>query len=211
MISFGVLFAAFYEMSGGEEFDGEALRLSRIDVEEMPAQEPARRAAVDTADGEVSRVALNLTPLTEMVAPEKTLETVPARQRPAQPEAQIVTASASADDATGAIENPRVSLPSLMSVVAPSNGEGVTITPVDLGSGTPDNTVQGRTRDVREVTGNRVNVRGGPGTNFSVVNRLTRGEAVVILDDPGEGWVMMRPVDGGPVGWMADFLLSDAG
>lgn len=216
MITFGVLFAAFYEMSGGDEFDADALRLSRIDVQEMPAAEPApesRLAAVDTTDTEVSRVSLKLTSLAEVVGQDKTLETVPARQRPAQTgtDPQIVTASASADDATGVIENPRVVLPSLMSVVAPANSEGVTITPVDLGSGASDRAGDGRARDVRAVTGNSVNVRGGPGTNFSVVNRLTRGEAVLILDDPGEGWVMMRPVDGGPVGWMADFLLSDAG
>ncbi|MEO1555213.1 MAG: SH3 domain-containing protein, partial [Pseudomonadota bacterium] len=61
----------------------------------------------------------------------------------------------------------------------------------------------------RSVSGNSVNVRGGPGTNFSVVNRMVRGDKVEILQDPGQGWVQLRPVGGGPVGWMADFLLSD--
>ena len=63
--------------------------------------------------------------------------------------------------------------------------------------------------DVRNVTGRSVNVRGGPGTNYSVVNRLVRGDQVEVLEDPGDGWVRLRPVGGGPVGWMADFLLSE--
>lgn len=62
--------------------------------------------------------------------------------------------------------------------------------------------------DIRAVTGNRVNVRGGPGKGYDVVNRMTRGQEVEILSDPGTGWVKLRPLDGGTVGWMADFLLT---
>ena len=62
---------------------------------------------------------------------------------------------------------------------------------------------------MRSVTGRSVNVRGGPGTDFSVVSRMTRGDQVEVLQDPGNGWVQMRPVGGGTTGWMADFLLSN--
>ena len=61
--------------------------------------------------------------------------------------------------------------------------------------------------DVRIVSGTRVNVRGGPGTNFDVVSQVIEGDAVEVLDDNGDGWVRMRSVDGGPEGWIADFLL----
>ena len=63
--------------------------------------------------------------------------------------------------------------------------------------------------NIRSVSGNRVNVRGGPGTEFQVVSKLGRGDSVEIIQDNGDGWVKMRPVDGGPEGWMADFLLSN--
>ena len=66
----------------------------------------------------------------------------------------------------------------------------------------------GASLDIRVVSGNRVNVRGGPGTGFDVVNRLVRGEEVEIIEDNGDGWVRMRPVSGGTEGWMADFLLA---
>ena len=63
--------------------------------------------------------------------------------------------------------------------------------------------------EIRTVTGNRVNVRGGPGTTFGVVGKLVRGDEVEILDDIGTGWVRFRAVDSDTQGWLADFLLTD--
>lgn len=62
--------------------------------------------------------------------------------------------------------------------------------------------------DLREVTAARVNMRDGPGQNFGVIAKLTNGEQVEILQDPGDGWVKLRVADTGRVGWMADFLLT---
>lgn len=64
------------------------------------------------------------------------------------------------------------------------------------------------TADMRKVSAARVNMRQGPGQNFSVVAKLTNGQMVKILQDPGDGWVKLRVEDGGRVGWMADFLLT---
>jgi len=60
--------------------------------------------------------------------------------------------------------------------------------------------------DIRTVNPNRVNVRGGPSTNFDVVAKLRKNDAVTILSDDGAGWVEIETIDG-QVGWMADFLL----
>jgi uncharacterized protein YgiM (DUF1202 family) len=51
-------------------------------------------------------------------------------------------------------------------------------------------------------------MRNGPGQSFDVVGKLGNGERVEILQDPGDGWVKLRVVEGGRVGWMADFLLT---
>lgn len=64
------------------------------------------------------------------------------------------------------------------------------------------------TRDIRAVNGDLVNMRNGPGTNFSVLARLNRDTRVEVLADPGDGWVKLRPLNGGPAGWMADYLLT---
>ena len=42
-----------------------------------------------------------------------------------------------------------------------------------------------------------------------VLARLPRDTKVEILADPGTGWVKLRPLTGGPVGWMADYLLTN--
>jgi hypothetical protein len=58
---------------------------------------------------------------------------------------------------------------------------------------------------LREVTGDTVNLREGPGTNFTVLGRLTRGTVVSLLDTGPDGWVYVE-VDG-RIGWMsADFI-----
>jgi uncharacterized protein YgiM (DUF1202 family) len=62
--------------------------------------------------------------------------------------------------------------------------------------------------DLREVTAARVNMRDGPGHNFDVIAKLTNGQQVEILQDPGDGWVKLRVGDTGREGWMADFLLT---
>ena len=63
--------------------------------------------------------------------------------------------------------------------------------------------------DVRTVTSNSVNVRGGPGTEHDVVGRMTRGAEVEVLIDDGNGWIEMLSMDGNTFGWMDISLLSD--
>ncbi|WP_304951371.1 SH3 domain-containing protein, partial [Sulfitobacter sp.] len=48
-----------------------------------------------------------------------------------------------------------------------------------------------------------------PGTNFGVVGKLGKGDAVEVIEDNGAGWVRFRSVDGSESGWMADFLLNN--
>ena len=64
--------------------------------------------------------------------------------------------------------------------------------------------------DIREVRGNRVNMRSGPGTGYSVLVTLTRGEAVEVLRESENGWAKLRVVETGRIGWMSARLLGDA-
>lgn len=194
LLSFGFLGWAFYEMSGGDEFESASDREARLNpapavvVTEVAEAEPeapsevleASNEVVDTdppAQDDVTRVALSLTAVDE-----------------------DTTAVANVDPVTGVAVNTDTSVASSADTPAiiPS-----LIAPGDTGAATTQAAL-----DVRKVSGNRVNVRGGPGTDFGIVSRLVRGETVEILQDNGNGWVRMRPVDGGAEGWMADFLLT---
>lgn len=191
IVTFLFMGFAFYQLSGGSDFDAEAKRQAHLEaigpIETTPLEKPAKAP--------VEPVALELAKVDEVLAPKRTRQLIPARVREPVQDASIVEAVAEALE-----EEPEIILPSLV------NGADASVTPVDF-SGTAS--AEDEALSTRTVSGNRVNVRGGPGTDFQIVNRLVRGDEVEILEDPGNGWVMLRPVGGGTVGWMADFLLSD--
>ena len=184
LLTFGFLGFAFYEMSGGSDFEPMSVKMARQaptevkpeQVAEAPAPSVAPAAPVNTASitkidstPSVTRVSLNLTDVSAAAE---------AAQTPS--EATIIDSA----------ETPQIILPSLIATTdtAGTQADG----------------------DIRKVSGNRVNVRGGPSTNYGVVNKLTRGAEVRILEDNGNGWVRMQPVNGGEAGWMADFLLTSS-
>jgi uncharacterized protein YgiM (DUF1202 family) len=197
LISFGFMGWAFYEMSGGQDFEPASVRLARmtpVTETELSAKTPeaetvvaaAEPSTVDTdppLDEDVTRVSLNLNDLTETLA--EAIDEVAVDDTGVPRNVGTPTESAN----TPAI------IPSL---IVPNTGiTQVAVAAAPLGG------------DIRTVSGNRVNVRGGPSTDFDVVNRLVRGNEVEILEDNGNGWVRMRPIDGSSEGWMADFLLND--
>lgn len=57
------------------------------------------------------------------------------------------------------------------------------------------------------VTGDSVNVRTGPGTNFPVVTKVNKG-ATVTLKDSAFGWYKVVLADGSTTGWIAAWLLN---
>lgn len=205
LISFGFLGWAFYEMSGGDEFEPASERLARLapetETSEVQTETPSQRNAfVDTdpplipLSPEVTRVSLNLT----------TLEDVLERTNPDEESAAEETTTTTEDD-TGVPRNVALVTESgTTPAIIPSLITGNTPIVATEAAGTEP--TQGL--DLRTVSGNRVNVRGGPGTDYGIVNRLVRGDEVEVLEENGDGWVRMRTVDTGEEGWMADFLLT---
>ncbi|MCG8450908.1 MAG: SH3 domain-containing protein [Pirellulales bacterium] len=57
------------------------------------------------------------------------------------------------------------------------------------------------------VKGNRVALRGGPGTNYPVLDRFNTGRQVVIQEE-GAKWSRVRDVLTQRDGWIANFLLT---
>lgn len=183
LLTFGFLGFAFYEMSGGAEFEPASARVADAEPEVEEAVQIAQAAPTTGASmitsasitkidssPSVTRAALNLADVSEATG---------------QATQQI--AAAAVAKVIDSADTPQIILPSLIATTdTRPTGDG----------------------DVRVVSGNRVNVRGGPSTNYGVVSKLTRGDEVRILEDNGQGWVRMQPVDGGEAGWMADFLLT---
>jgi hypothetical protein len=61
--------------------------------------------------------------------------------------------------------------------------------------------------DIRLVAADRINVREGPSTDFAVVGRLTRDEAVTVVAEAADGWLRVRIEGDGIEGFVAARLL----
>ncbi len=65
--------------------------------------------------------------------------------------------------------------------------------------------------DVVFVTGTRVNLRQGPSTEAQVLATLVKGDEAEVVGDAQSGWMNIRDLKSGAVGYMsADFLASAA-
>ena len=214
LISFGFLAFAFYELSGGADFDPDAYKAQQIAAYEAEKgisgkPEPRRTTApapvvvasapkVDVrdtarADAEVTRVALNLTTLRNVT--DTAAETPAETSAFAEAAKDTETVPQNASLTTSSTDTPAI-IPSLI-----DPNDGVRAEPARLATGTAE---------LRTVAGNRVNVRGGPGTNFGVVGGLVRGDEIRVLEANGAGWVRFETLDGSTAGWMAEFLLTDS-
>jgi uncharacterized protein YgiM (DUF1202 family) len=60
------------------------------------------------------------------------------------------------------------------------------------------------------VTANSLNVRSGPSTANPVVDRISRGEEVLVVSDARASWVKIRIEGDGIEGWVARKLLAPA-
>jgi hypothetical protein len=191
VLSFLVMGWGYYELSGGADFVPEARPMLADAPETAPvadvtlASAPAEGVADDPLDG--------VTIVTR--ADTEALD--------ALPEAEAVT-----PDTSDAIT---LDVDSVADALAQALEEPV------LNTGTPEAIPEDATQtaaaapgaaDLREVTGDTVNLRDGPGTNFNVVDRLTRGTVISLLDTGPDGWVYVEI--GGLTGWMSSDFLGPA-
>lgn len=203
IFGFLILGWAFWEMSGGADFEPRKQAMTTdmpatASVRSVPATtiqkpEPVRTAAL-VKPREVTRLSARRqpdpAPLPETPTPNLALSL-------AQP--QMAT--------DGAADS--VQLASL------ADGNGAFPQPVFLdpaGTAPGDSSVASASRaipdiepalDIRDITGSRVNLRQGPGTTYAVVDTLFFDDRVEVLDDPGDGWIQLRHVENGQIGWMA--------
>ncbi|KAA8610300.1 SH3 domain-containing protein [Salipiger aestuarii] len=181
LLTFAFLGWSWYELSGGADFN-DPNQLARADTFEKNRLPEVARA--DIAADSLLQVA-----------------------RPTAPDG-IVLASADAQPAAGAVAAPKlgVTLASAaqMPLARPSKAILAKVAVTDSGT---DNTATGAAPDLRRVTGNVVNMRTGPGTDYAVIDQLRRDARVVVLAESDDGWVKLRTAADDRIGWMSrDFL-----
>lgn len=190
LLTFALLGLAFYQMSGGSDFQPPA-RPVIVEAAVEPAAAPVEIAPVTTVS---STVSLSAT-LPQVDASEPEADTDDATLPPRQITATIRETVQDVQD---------------LAARTPDAEPAIQADTTEFSSVDPDQTliVPSLITDIRSVTGNSVNMRAGPGTDFEIVDRLTRGAEVEVLQDPGTGWLELRAVESGITGWMADWLVS---
>lgn len=193
LLSFVFLGWAFYETSGGAGFEPEApARITRHKAEAASRAKTAKTTKVtrnDVATGAVK--SNNLKSAGVLLASLDVSDTQ-----------SVLASAASADTALFAPRQTLFSLP------APTPLAQRAKLNIHNTGATPDMDQPKATLDLRKIRVARVNMRNGPGTHYSVLSKLMRGDQLQVLRDPGNGWVKLRVVDGGRIGWVAASLLA---
>lgn len=233
VLTFAFLGWSFYEMSGGSDYqpsdnslqaragtaDAQApvVEVAQLDpqTEAQDDESTVTRSVASLADLEIEDGERFQITLASVDAGE-TVTTEPARADDTASIIEAAVAEANAEiaaaDAVTATEEPR-DVPdsvatgfvgedvfSLETYVMRQNSDYTPTTEASL-QGSLDG-------DIRRVTGNSVNMRSGPGTDYQRVGKLTKGAQIAVLEEPGNGWVMLEVVETGEVGWMADWLIT---
>ncbi|WP_234416676.1 SH3 domain-containing protein [Ruegeria sp. Alg231-54] len=193
ILTFTALGWCFYVMSGGPDFEPRGLR----------SDQPVRVASVSqSAEVAPTRV--------EELVTSVALRTPTVRTQP-QPETeeivQIVPEPASLPSLSGLSvfddQTANITLASLEDGVAglrqtdeaplPETSEAAAIPEPE--------------KDIREISGTRVNMRDGPGTIYPIVGKAAIGQKVEVLSDSGTGWLRLRVLPAQQVGWISASLV----
>lgn len=191
VITFAMLGWSFYVMSGGPDFEPRGTRA------EQPVRVATVAAATPTSQARdlVTNVAARS--VAARVQPEPKIEgdTVVVLT-PATPE---TLTQATAFDNQGA----SFTLASLEDGLAGINQISTEVQD-DV---TPAPQAVEPQKDMREISGTRVNMRDGPGTIYPIIAKAAIGQRVEVLGDSGTGWLRLRLYPDQRVGWIASSLV----
>ncbi|MGX0974999.1 hypothetical protein ACSSVY_000697 [Roseovarius sp. MBR-51] len=197
LVSFAFLGWSFYELSGGADYrpSADSFQARALLDNQRPKQRPLRVNVIELAqdaapqpDAEVTRTITSLHDLGLNMGQKVmlTLASAEGAAAPAPTELHLPTVKMTTP----------AQLPTTPEVAATAQLPAAT-----------DETLA-TSPDFRQVSGTSVNLRTGPGTRFDRITSLARGTKVIVLHNPGEGWIKLRVVDTDRIGWMADSMVT---
>ena len=216
-VSFAFLAFAFYEMSGGADFQPPVAPTPPA-AETQTATAPAPIAKTQPVKAATLVASPAITPVDDILPP--------------------AVVAAVNDAMNDTVNDPALQVAADLEQIGTSFGQGLTLFPdsdpiaqplmlasLEQGvAGLRDAPItQGEPEipqvaepvtppaDIREVRGTRVNMRDGPGTIYPVIMRLTLGKEVEVLGESGTGWLRLRVLPERTTGWVAASLISKAG
>ncbi|WP_299643454.1 SH3 domain-containing protein [uncultured Ruegeria sp.] len=199
LVTFAALGWTFYVMSGGPDFEPRGVRTA--EPERVATAPRPVKPAVEPAPAETLVVRAAVEP---SVSPPPVTKTV-AELNEAETKALLsqVAAGLKANPSLFADENVTLTLASLEQGL--TSLEQVT-TDAELPTVELPAPVE-VTKDIREISGTRVNLRDGPGTIYPIIGKARIGQQVEVFGDSGSGWLRLRVLPGQQVGWISASLV----
>ncbi len=195
LVTFGFLFFAFYELSGGAHYTPKDGSRQSVAAERAQAAEQKRLAFLQAKPQAKPRdVATASSPVS------------PPAASPAPDVSGVITDGAETlvlASAGGSALPRQKPLAVALSQPVIDSEKAESLIEVAAGAITAR-----ADDDIREVSGNRVNLRRGPGTRFNTLDTLLRGDKVQVLSEES-GWIKLRVLETGRIGYMAAFLLAE--
>jgi hypothetical protein len=193
LLSFVFLGWAFYEVSGGSDFtpqnpaDPQDVIVADLPASVQTAQQPATQTAPQTdiqlASSSLETPAIQPTPISLAGVPTTQLISSPT-PTPVSQRFELGPTKETPEDTPA---------PQTQAIADAS---------------TTTFTLSARESDTRWIEATRVNMRNGPGTSYNVLATLVRDQEVELLQDPGSGWVKLKILDTGRIGWTAKRFVS---
>jgi len=200
LVTFAMLGWCFYVISGGPDFEPRGQRGAapeRVAAAPEPAPKPAPTQDVQQA--------------AEQLVTNVAARTVPVRATP-----EPVVASG---DVVVSIDQPQEVTLSGFSTFS-DQGANLTLASLEDGAvglqqvaaatqtdATPEPIQAEPQKDIREISGTRVNMRDGPGTIYPVIAKVTLGQKVEVLSESGTGWLRLRVLPQQQIGWVSASLV----
>ncbi len=198
IVSFAALGWVFYVMSGGPDFEPRGVRTAPPVPVARETSPPSKPLTPPVAQPLVAKAALR--PV-KPADPER--ESAPA---PKVPDAEALLSQVAAGLKSGlpGSDSPEAtfSLASLDDSAALPTFE-VPAKPEAAKTAEPAVSP----KDIREVSGTRVNMRDGPGTIYPVIGKVRMGQKVEVLSESGTGWLRLRVFPEQQVGWISASLV----
>lgn len=203
VLTFLFLGWGFWELSGGSDFTPE----SRDALMTAASAETGTEELVTRASTMSSTIALNSAPAQDAQLVKASLPAAPAVEEEAATEASFeAQQGVPMGDEVYLFESLVEGAPTVADILPES--EIAVIMPQSDAQDAPVDTPEASALSLRQVAGNRVNMRSGPGTSYGVLDTLDGGTDVEVFEVEG-GWARLRNIETGQVGWMSARLLTD--
>lgn len=193
VITFAALGWCFYVVSGGPDFEPRGLR------SDQPERVASVRTPSPTALASAEELVTNVTART----PTARVQPTPVSEDIVEVVAEAANLGSFSGLSVFDDQSANITLASLEDGVAGLQQitdevqEDIVATPA----------IPEPQKDIREVSGTRVNMRDGPGTIYPIVGKATIGQKVEVLSDSGTGWLRLRVLPQQQVGWISSSLI----